>query len=259
MVDGWTEVGRGWRNAAFVAAAGLSVAACATGRMAAGGPAGTWGVNGTMRPYAVGGVWYRPAAQPRYDKVGLASWYGQQLHHRTTADGEAFDMDIASAAHATLPLPSLVEVTNLDNGRRIRVRVNDRGPFAGGRIIDLSRRGARDLGFYDKGTARVRVRYIGPAPLVAGRAAIPGGVAPASAPPAGIARIQAGAFADRANAERAAARLAAVGASSIEPLDRGGVTLYRVLVVGAAGQDIEGLRDRIAAAGFPGASVLPPT
>ncbi len=157
---------RGGRNAVLVAAAGLGLAACATSRMSERAPAGRWGVNGTLRPYEVGGVWYRPGPQPHYDKVGLASWYGQQLHHRTTADGEAFDMDVASAAHPTLPLPSLVEVTNLGNGRRVRVRVNDRGPFGGGRIIDLSRRGAKDLGFYNQGTARVRVRYIGPAPLV---------------------------------------------------------------------------------------------
>jgi rare lipoprotein A len=153
-----------WRGAALVAA-GLGLAACATGRMTASSPAGPWGVNGTMRPYQVGGVWYRPSSQPRYDKVGMASWYGQQLHHRTTADGEPFDMDVASAAHTTLPLPSLVEVTNLDNGRRIKVRVNDRGPFVSGRILDLSRQGAKDLGFYGKGMARVRVRYVGPAPL----------------------------------------------------------------------------------------------
>ena len=165
MVGVWTGAGRGWRNVALTAMAGVSLAACATSRMTAGAPGRPDGVNGTMRPYEVGGVWYRPSPQPHYDKVGLASWSGQQLHHRTTADGEAFDMDIASAAHTTLPLPSLVEVTNLDNGRRIKVRVNDRGPFVGGRIIDLSRQGAKDLGFYGKGMARVRVRYLGSAPL----------------------------------------------------------------------------------------------
>ncbi len=165
MVCVWTGVGRGGRNAALVVAAALGLAACATGRMTARAPIGPNGVNGTLRPYEVGGVWYRPGPQPHYDKIGLASWYGQQLHHRTTADGEAFDMDVASAAHPTLPLPSWVEVTNLDNGRRIRVRVNDRGPFGGGRIIDLSRRGAKDLDFYNRGVARVRVRYLGPAPL----------------------------------------------------------------------------------------------
>lgn len=122
------------------------------------------GDTGTMRPYAVHGVWYYPKAQPDYDRQGLASWYGAAEHHHTTADGEVFDMDVASAAHTTLPLPCVVEVTDLDNGRRIRVRVNDRGPFVRGRIIDLSRQAAKDLGFYHRGMARVRVRYIGPAP-----------------------------------------------------------------------------------------------
>jgi len=214
-----------------------------------------------MRPYEVGGVRYTPSVQPHYDKVGLASWYGQQGRYHVTADGEAFDMDVASAAHTTLPLPSLVEVTNLDNGRRIRVRVNDRGPFAGGRIIDLSRRGAKDLGFYDKGMARVRVRYLGPAPLVGpGQLYARARIAPAAArslPGVGGVRVQAGAFAERANAERAAALLSVEGASSIEPLDRGGVVVYRVLVAGAHGEDGAALRDRIAAAGFPGAVIAP--
>lgn len=120
--------------------------------------------GGTMRPYQIDGVWYYPKAQPDYDRQGLASWYGGAEQHHRTADGEVFDMNIASAAHTTLPLPSLVEVTNLDNGRQIRVRVNDRGPFVRGRIIDLSRQAAKDLGFYGVGMARVRVRYVGPAP-----------------------------------------------------------------------------------------------
>lgn len=151
----------------LTALAAASLSACATARM----PQSTsLGAGGTMRPYQVNGVWYRPAAQPHYNKVGLASWYGQQYHNRITADGEVFDMNIASGAHTTLPLPCIVEVTNLDNGRRARVRLNDRGPFVGGRIIDLSRQAAKELGFYNTGTVRVRVRYIGPAP-----AARPGG------------------------------------------------------------------------------------
>ena len=116
-----------------------------------------------MAPYEVNGVWYRPREQPRYDAVGIAGWYGAQYHNHHTADGELFDMDRPSAAHTTLPLPCMVEVTNLENGRRLRVRVNDRGPFVPGRILDLSRRAAIDLGVYQKGSARVRVRYLGPA------------------------------------------------------------------------------------------------
>ena len=106
---------------------------------------------------------HTPRDQPDYEAVGVASWYGAQFHNRRTADGELFDMDVPSAAHKTLPLPCIVEVTNLENGRKLQVRVNDRGPFVDGRVIDLSREAARQLGFYAKGTARVRVRYIGPA------------------------------------------------------------------------------------------------
>ncbi len=119
------------------------------------------------KPYQVKGKWYRPQEDPNYSKVGVASWYGQQFHGRLTANGEIFDMDRLSAAHTTLPLPSMVEVKNLENGRTITVRVNDRGPFVGDRIIDMSREAARQLGFEQQGTARVRVRYAGPAPLTA--------------------------------------------------------------------------------------------
>jgi rare lipoprotein A (peptidoglycan hydrolase) len=133
-------------------------------------------------PYRVAGVWYRPAEQPGYDEVGVASWYGSEFHGRPTADGERFDMYATSAAHTTLPLPSIVEVTNLENGRSIRVRLNDRGPFKPGRIIDLSRSAAQQLGYLDKGLARVRVRYVGPAgqgdsltPLYVARASRPEG------------------------------------------------------------------------------------
>ena len=126
--------------------------------------AGDRRVPATMRPYQVAGKWYTPKADPDYDQKGIASWYGDQFHNRTTANGEVFDMDEVSAAHKTLPLPCIVEVTDLDSGKKIRVRVNDRGPFVDGRIIDLSKGAARKLGTYQKGVAWVRVRYIGPAP-----------------------------------------------------------------------------------------------
>jgi rare lipoprotein A len=120
---------------------------------------------GTMRPYEVGGRWYYPAEQPHYNEVGLASWYGYGDGYgcRATANGEQMDPEALTAAHKTLPLPSMVEVTNLENGRKARVRVNDRGPFVAGRIIDLSPGAAQKLGIYGKGSARVRVKYIGPA------------------------------------------------------------------------------------------------
>src|SRR5262245_36057340 len=116
-------------------------------------------------PYQVAGVWYYPKEEPDYDQTGIASWYGQDFHGRLTANGEVFDRTTISAAHPTLPMPVNVRVTNLDNGRSIVVRINDRGPFVRGRIIDLSERAADLLGFKDKGLARVRVSFISRADL----------------------------------------------------------------------------------------------
>ena len=96
-----------------------------------------------------------------YREIGVASWYGHPFHGRKTANGEVYDMHGMTAAHPTLPLPSIARVTNLENGRSITVRVNDRGPFAKRRIIDLSRRAAWELGFKDQGTAEVEVEYLG--------------------------------------------------------------------------------------------------
>jgi rare lipoprotein A len=117
------------------------------------------------KPYQVAGLTYTPREDPGYDRVGSASWYGELFHGRRTANGEIYDMDRLSAAHPTLPLPVYARVTNLNNGRTIVVRINDRGPYANDRIIDLSRRSAELLGFRNHGTATVRVKYLGRAPL----------------------------------------------------------------------------------------------
>jgi rare lipoprotein A len=117
------------------------------------------------KPYEVAGRWFEPKEQPNYDKKGMASWYGEAFNRRKTSNGEWFDMTRLTAAHPTLPLPSYVKVTNLENGREVVVRVNDRGPFVGTRIIDLSKRTAQVLDFKHKGKAEVRVEYIGRAPL----------------------------------------------------------------------------------------------
>lgn len=114
------------------------------------------------KPYQVAGVWYYPADDRGYDQLGFASWYGDQFHGAPTANGEIFDMGNVGAAHKTLPLPSYVEVTSLDTGRTILVRINDRGPFVTNRIIDLSRRAAQLLGTERLGVARVRVRRVDP-------------------------------------------------------------------------------------------------
>ena len=113
------------------------------------------------QPYEIDHVWYFPSYDSNYDRTGTASWYGHPFHGRPTANGERYDMNDVTAAHPTLPLPSRVRVTNLENGRQLVVRVNDRGPFIDGRLIDLSRRAAQLLGFYRKGLAEVRVEYLG--------------------------------------------------------------------------------------------------
>jgi rare lipoprotein A len=123
------------------------------------------GVYRVGSPYVVAGQTYVPEDNPNYRAEGLASWYGDDFRGRYTANGEVFDADGISAAHTTLPLPSYVRVTNLNNGRSLIVRVNDRGPYHGDRIIDVSGRAAQLLGFRERGTAPVRVEYVGRAPL----------------------------------------------------------------------------------------------
>jgi rare lipoprotein A len=117
-------------------------------------------------PYMVHGKWYYPKENRNYKAVGAASWYGDAFHGRLTANGEVYDMDRLTAAHPTMPLPSYARVTNLKDGSSVVVRVNDRGPYADGRIIDLSKRAAELLDYSTAGVAHVKVQYIGPAPLV---------------------------------------------------------------------------------------------
>lgn len=116
-------------------------------------------------PYKVAGRWYTPTENTSYDETGTASWYGPNFHGRLTANGEIFDQFHLSGAHTTLPLPSYVRVQNLANGRSVVVRLNDRGPFAHNRLIDVSKRTAEVLGFINAGTAQVRVTYLGRAPV----------------------------------------------------------------------------------------------
>ncbi|WP_309087959.1 septal ring lytic transglycosylase RlpA family protein [Phenylobacterium sp.] len=287
-----------------VLAAGASLAACASiepryaSRPGASPPPAGAGGYKVGKPYQVGGVWYTPREQPDYDEVGIGSWYGDAFHMKATANGEIFDMNAVTAAHTTLPLPSVVEVTNLENGRKIQVRVNDRGPFVDNRIIDLSREAARQLGYDRKGLAKVRVRYVGPAPLLgreagvryasanakvaddatlidvaAGLPARPEPVTAQALPPIATApavaatpaaggglRIQAGAFASEGNAQRAVSQLSPAGPATIEPLQRAdGVTLYRVVLPAPADEaEAYALRDRVAEIGFADARVVRP-
>ncbi len=240
-------------------------------------------VSGTMRPYQIRGRWYRPADDPNYNEVGLASWYGDQFNGRPTATGERFDMHALTAAHKTLPLPGLVEVTNLANGRTVVLRVNDRGPFVDSRIIDLSRGAAEQLDMISKGVGQVRVRYLGPAPRGGGGGQLmraqttqppvqsirqpPVQMAAAPPPPPIIVPkpapapapsqywVQAGSFADPVAARLTAESLG--DQASVNLADVGGSRLYRVLVgpwgdAGAA----ESARQSIMARGVRGALLI---
>ncbi len=191
---------------------------------------------------------------------GMASWYGPGFHNERTSSGEPYDMYAMTAAHKTLPIPAYAEVTNLRNGRRIVVRINDRGPFVGDRIIDLSYTAAWKLDMLREGTAPVEVRVITPAAA----ATPPPGAAPATAlPPAsGEAGpivnqwLQVGSFAQRENAERLLARLAAQGitAARIVPRADGERTLHRVRVGPVSGAvELEDYIERLRLLGIPDA------
>jgi len=164
------------RRLATISALAAFVAGCATHPPPSPAPSSNQvrvppeaGIYKIGNPYQEEGVWYYPREQPDYDETGVASWYGPQFHGQRTSDGEIFDQNSISAAHRTLPMPVNVRVTNLENGRSLIVRVNDRGPFARGRIIDLSAHAADLLGFKLAGTARVRVTYIARADLPNGQ------------------------------------------------------------------------------------------
>ncbi len=157
--------------------------------------------RGTTRPYTVRGVTYYPMATARgFTETGKASWYGPSFHGRLTSSGERYDQNDLTAAHTRLPFQTMVEVTNLDNGRKVVVRINDRGPFARGRVIDLSRGAAEKIAMVGPGTARVRLRALGDgeeerAPASRAR----------NADAAGIYYIQVGAFKNRDNINAALA------------------------------------------------------
>jgi rare lipoprotein A len=157
----------------------LALAACGSGKEP-GKPPGPnaqvqqRGYYKVGNPYQVDGVWYTPREDYGYDETGVSSWYGPGFHAKYTANGEVYDQNEVTAAHKTLPLPSLVRVTNLDNGRQLIIRVNDRGPFVAGRIIDLSRRSAQLLGVEKVGTAKVRVQVLAKESQVLKEAALAG-------------------------------------------------------------------------------------
>ena len=224
-------------------------------------------VSGTMRPYQVRGRWYTPKEQPDYEEVGMASWYGDAFNGRPTSTGERFDMHALTAAHKTLPLPGLVEVTNLENGRRLVVRINDRGPFVDSRIIDLSREAASELGMLSQGVGRVRVRYLGRAPqqgggtLLRASAPTPRGAVPASPPvtaPASVVVaevttfwVQAGSFSDQVEAGRIADSL-----SGWVRADRGAGRFNVVVGPWDSAHAAAAARQSVVARGYAGALLI---
>ena len=246
-------------------------------------------------PYEIEGEWYYPQEDATYDNTGIASWYGPKFHGRRTANGEIFDMDLLTAAHPTLPMPVRAKVTNLENGRSVIVRINDRGPFAKDREIDMSRHAADLLGFKEKGTAKVRVQYLGRAPLydTSGRlikrqepdrfiadkpvtpkedskvAAAP--VAPVDVRSAEGKRVvkplpdveekryavQVGVFSMRENAEALQVRLKDFAPVKIVEVEMGGATLYRVKMGGAnIRADARLTLERLVAAGHTDAVII---
>lgn len=192
--------------------------------------AGTYKVG---NPYQIAGKWYYPSDDPNYEETGVASWYGPTFHGKSTANGERFNENDVTAAHRTLPMPSYVEVTNLENGRKLTVRVNDRGPFARDRIIDLSRRSAQLLGVEQQGTARVRVKRVYPR----GQGPVVAAAPPAPLPPPTVAAqpavpdaltgifVQVAALSDRGRAADLAAEISRFGVSNISS---SGTGFYRV-------------------------------
>ncbi|QFT56146.1 septal ring lytic transglycosylase RlpA family protein [Microbulbifer sp. THAF38] len=197
------------------------------------------GPAGNKTPYKVNGVTYHVRnAVKGYKERGKASWYGTKFHGRRTANGEIYNMYAMSAAHKTLPLPSYAKVTNLDNGRSIIVRINDRGPFVHGRIIDLSYTAAQKLGYVNKGVARVEVEALDPNTLPPVTETLLAGDVNGGLPQDASIRLpentflQVGAYSNPAQAEKVRARLAAAidYPVSVSPVERSGKQFYRVRI-----------------------------
>lgn len=210
-------------------------------------------------PYRRAGLWFMPAHEPSFNETGVAGVMAGDLMGRRSANGETLSASALTAAHPTLPLPSLLEVTHVATGRTVTVRLNDRGPFLEDRMLDLSPAAARALGLKAGETAQVRARYVGPAP-----AATPAPIPPPAPRPqvriadaaAAPVRIQAGAFSTEANARRARARLSNVGQTEIEARQINGSTLYRLLVLAGSRDEANAKLIRIAELGMPGARVI---
>jgi len=214
--------------------------------------------HGNPSFYDVNGQRYQVLASAEgFVERGVASWYGPDFHGHNTSSGEPYDMYAMSAAHKTLPLPCYARITNLGNGRSIVVRINDRGPFVGNRIVDLSYTAALKLDVVRTGTALVELRVVGPtadgvaqpAPVVATAAPVP-----AAAPATPVLYIQVGAYGDAANAQRVLTRLQGAGFSNAFSIsaESGGRRLQRIRVGPISTvEQFDALAARLATLGFP--------
>lgn len=199
------------------------------------------------KPYQIFGKWYYPKEDYDYKETGVASWYGKDFHAKYTANGEVYDMNTMTAAHRTLPLPSIVKVTNLNNGKTAILRVNDRGPFAKNRIIDISKKGAETLGFQLQGTTKVKVELMeeeskalkmallggSPEPKVVQQKIVKAGPSQSikiaePKPKTGKYFVQLGAFNSEDSANNLKKQLQKFGAINVIPTDIGGGKFYRV-------------------------------
>lgn len=224
------------------------------------------GVSKVGKPYKISGNWYYPKEEHGYDAVGIASWYGKQFHGKPTANGERYNMNALTAAHKTLPMPTNVKVTNLQNGRSIIVRVNDRGPFVGDRIIDLSRRAAQILGFTNQGTTKVRVQVLnGKGEVAKNRKELTKNT---YIPPkektvrqpvnTGPLLVQAGSFKEKDNAHSRIRELATAGIKAdITQALINGVTYFRVVIGNFSNRGgAESALERVQARGFYDARII---
>ncbi|MBE6450886.1 MAG: septal ring lytic transglycosylase RlpA family protein [Alphaproteobacteria bacterium] len=200
------------------------------------------GVYKVGKPYEILDKWYYPKEDYTYSEVGMASWYGKDFHAKKTANGEIYDMNTLTAAHRTLPLPSIVRVTNLENGRSLVLRVNDRGPYAKDRIIDISKRGAQLLGYQTKGITKVRVDILAEESKAL-KAALLGQKVPDIEPVPVMKTstseenstnttyyVQAGSFSQKHLATNLYDRLSKFGQGEVNPVDVNGSTFYRVKI-----------------------------
>jgi len=231
----------------------LSLAACGSARRTYDDSAPSGPTYKVGKPYKVSGKIYRPAADPHYDRTGLASWYGSKFHGRKTANGDLFNMNALTAAHTTLPMPSYVRVTNMENGRWLILKINDRGPFVGDRLIDVSRRAAQLLGFEKKGVTKVRVQAVnGPGgerpKQILAQNNTP--IVPVMKAPLLVAKppdrqqipaskniesgkniyVQIGAYSDKNNAKKTGDSVHHISDIKIERIDINGQNLYRVRI-----------------------------